>query len=390
MSLTSNYINRGASSTKDDVHKAISNLDKGLYERTFCKVFPDYLSGSNNHYLISHSDGAGTKSILAYLYWKKTGDMSVWKGIAQDAIVMNTDDLLCVGSIKNFCFTSTIGRNKNLINGDIISSIINGTSEIFNELKKLGINIHYMGGETADLGDLVRTIIVDGNITSRINKKSIIDNSKIQPGDVIVGLSSFGQSSYESTYNSGISSNGLTSARHDLLNKSFEINFPECFDPKVPSDFRFCGKYDITDLEPETGMSIGKLLLSPTRTYLPIMNEIFKKISVENIHGIIHCTGGGQTKVLNFIDNLHIIKDNLFEIPPIFRLIKNESDTSSREMYQVFNMGHRLEMYVESEYADSIISISKSFNVDAQIIGRVEKSDSKKLTLKTQYGTITY
>jgi len=390
MSLTSNYSKRGVSSSKEDVHKAISNLDKGLYDKSFCKIFPDYLSLSSNHYLISHSDGAGTKSILAYLYWKKTGDLSVWRGIAQDAIVMNTDDLLCVGATKNFCFTSTIGRNKNFIDGEVISEIINGTSQIFNDLKEMGINIYLMGGETADVGDVVRTIIVDGNITSRIHKKDVIDNSRIKSGNVIIGFSSSGQSTYECQYNSGIGSNGLTSARHDLLNKSYEINFPESFDSKVPSDYRFSGKYDITDLEPETGISIGKLLLSPTRTYLPIVNEIFKKIGRENINGIIHCSGGGQTKILNFIDNLHIIKDNLFDVPPIFKLIKKESDTSPREMYQVYNMGHRLEMYVDIEFAESIISISKKFNVESKIIGRVEDSNEKKLTLNTVYGSITY
>jgi phosphoribosylformylglycinamidine cyclo-ligase len=390
MSMTSNYANRGVSSSKEDVHNAISKLDKGLHKKSFCKVFPDYLSLSNNHRLVCHSDGSGTKSILAYLYWKKTGDLSVWKGIAQDALVMNTDDLLCVGVSKNFCFTSTIGRNKNLISGEVISSIINGTSEIISEFKKMGINIYYMGGETADVGDIVRTIIVDGSITSRIHKKDIIDNSKIKSGNVIIGFSSSGQSTYENQYNSGIGSNGLTSARHELLNKSYEINFPESFDSKVPSDFRFCGKYDLTDTDPETGITIGKLLLSPTRTYLPIVNEIFKKIGRENINGIIHCSGGGQTKILNFIDNLHIIKDNLFEIPPIFKLIKKESDTNPREMYEVFNMGHRLEMYVDIDFAENIIDISKEFNVEAKIIGRVEESSEKKLTLSTVYGNISY
>ena len=391
MSLTSvRYNKRGVSSSKKDVHQAISNLDKGLFEKSFCKIFPDYLTGSEEHCLVSHSDGAGTKSVLAYLYWKITGDMSVWKNIAQDAIVMNTDDLLCVGVTDNMCFTSTIGRNKNIIGGDIISSVINGTSDILEDFKKFGVNINFMGGETADVGDLVRTIIVDGTITARLNKSQVIDNSKIQPGDVIVGLSSSGQSTYESSYNSGIGSNGLTSARHDLLNKSFEINFPESFDPKTPSDFRFCGKYNLLDIEPDTGLSIGKLLLSPTRTYLPVINSVFNRIKRDDIHGIIHCSGGGQTKILNFIDNLHIIKDNLFEIPPIFRLIKKESETSLREMYQVFNMGHRLEIYTNLSSADEIIKISKEFNIDAKIVGRVEESDEKKLTLITKYGEIQY
>ena len=388
--ISKNYNLRGVSSTKEDVHLAISKLDSGLSKNTFCKIYPDYLTNSKEHCLISHADGAGTKSILAYLYWKETGDFGVWKNIAQDAIVMNTDDLLCVGAIDNFCFTSTIGRNKNLITGNIISELINGTQMIFDHFKKLGINLHFMGGETADVGDVVKTIIVDGTMTVRMEKNKIVDNSNIQDGDVIIGFSSSGQSTYESEYNSGIGSNGLTSARHDLLSKYYEQNYPESFDQAVPEKVRFTGKYRLTDIDSQTGLTIGKLLLSPTRTYLPIIKEVFNKISNDKIHGLIHCSGGGQTKILNFIDNLHIIKDNLFDVPPIFKLISQQSSSSWKEMYQVFNMGHRLEAYVDNSVAQQIIEISKKFNVDAKIIGKVEKSDVKRLTLNTSVGLFEY
>lgn len=388
--VSKKYNIRGVSATKDDVHNAITKLDKGLFPNSFCKIFPDYLTNSDEHCLVSHSDGAGTKSILTYLYWKLTRDLSVWKDIVQDSIVMNTDDLLCAGITDNMCFTSTIGRNKNLIDGKVISEIINGTAKIFEDFSKLGIHINFMGGETADVGDLVRTIIIDGTLTARTKRSEIIDNSNIKAGDVIIGFSSYGQSTYESEYNSGIGSNGITSARHDLLNKFFELNFPESYDPKTPTEFRFNGKYNLLDIEPETGLSVGKLLLSPTRTYLPIVKEIFNTIPRKEIHGMVHCTGGGQTKVLNFIDKLHIVKDNLFEIPPIFRLIKEENENSLQEMYQVFNMGHRLEIYVEKGYVNEIINISKNFNVDAKIIGRVEESEAKKLTLITNNQIIEY
>ena len=391
MSITSEvYNNRGVSSTKDDVHKAISNLYGGIFTKTFCKVYPDYLTGDPNYCIISHADGSGTKSILSYLYYKLTNDLSIWSNLAKDSIVMNTDDLLCVGAIDNFIYTSTIGRNKNLINGDVISELINGTSEYIKDLSNLGFNINLMGGETADVGDVVRTIIVDGSMTTRLKKSDVVDNSNIKPGDVIIGFSSYGQSTYESEYNSGIGSNGLTSARHDLLNKYYEINFPESFDPNVDPEYRFIGKYSLLDTESSTKKTIGELLLSPTRTYLPVVKDVFESIPRNEIHGIIHCTGGGQTKILNFVDNLHIVKDDLFEIPPIFKLIYEETNASLKEMYQVFNMGHRLEIYASEEYANTIISISKRYNINAKIIGRVEKSDSKKLTLITQDGELKY
>jgi phosphoribosylformylglycinamidine cyclo-ligase len=388
--ITKTYEDRGVSSTKDDVHKAISSLDTGLFKKPFCKIYPDYLTGSQDHCLISHADGAGTKSILAYLYWKETGDLTVWKNIAQDAIVMNTDDLLCVGATNNFCFTSTIGRNKKLITGDVLQTLILGTQDIFSEFKKLGININFMGGETADVGDVVKTIIVDGTMTTRIERSKVIDNCNIQTGDVIVGFSSFGQSIYESEYNSGIGSNGLTSARHDLLHKSYEWNYPESFDNSVREDLRFCGNYRLTDIEPTTGLTIGKLLTSPTRTYLPIVNDILTKINSRKIHGIIHCSGGGQTKVLNFVENLHIIKDNLFEIPPIYQLIYENGKNTLKEMYGVFNMGHRLEMYTDNQTATKIIEISKNWGVDAKIIGRVEDSKTKKLTIINSQNKFVY
>lgn len=388
--MTNRYKLRGVSSDKEDVHNAIKKYDKGLYPKAFCKILPDLISNSDDHALIIHSDGAGTKSSLAYIYWKETGDNSVWKDIAQDSIVMNLDDIACVGAIDNIVISSTIGRNKNKIPGEVISYIISGTDEILKYYRELGINIHSGGGETADVGDLVRTIIVDSCMTVRIKKNQIINNSNIKAGDVIVGLCSSGISSYEKEYNSGIGSNGLTSARHDVLSKYIKTKYPESFDNELPENLAYCGSKRLTDKLDGFDMDIGKMLLSPTRSYAPLLKLIFDKIGRNEIHGIIHCTGGGQTKILHFIDNLHIIKNNLFEIPPIFRLIMEESDTDPKEMYKVFNMGHRLELYVSPLVADDIINISKKFDLDAKIIGRVEKNSSKKLTLKTQNGTFEY
>lgn len=388
--MTNRYKLRGVSSDKEDVHNAIKKYDKGLYPKAFCKILPDLISNSDDHALIIHSDGAGTKSSLAYIYWKETGDNSVWKDIAQDSIVMNLDDIACVGAIDNIVISSTIGRNKNKIPGEVISHIISGTDEILKYYRELGINIHSGGGETADVGDLVRTIIVDSCMTVRIKKNQIINNSNIKAGDVIVGLCSSGISSYEKEYNSGIGSNGLTSARHDVLSKYIKTKYPESFDNELPENLAYCGSKRLTDKLDGFDMDIGKMLLSPTRSYAPLLKLIFDKIGRNEIHGIIHCTGGGQTKILHFIDNLHIIKNNLFEIPPIFRLIMEESDTDPKEMYKVFNMGHRLELYVSPLVADDIINISKKFDLDAKIIGRVEKNSSKKLTLKTQNGTFEY
>jgi len=386
----SNYSKRGVSFNKEDVHHSIEKLDKGLFKNSFCKIYPDIFTNDPSSFLISHADGAGTKSLIAYLYWKETGDVDIWKNISQDAIVMNTDDLLCTGAITDFCYTSTIGRNKNLIPREVLSTLINSTNQFINKLNSLGTKILLMGGETADVGDVVRTIIVDGSITTRLNIHKVIDNSKIRDGDVIIGFASYGKTIYEDEYNSGIGSNGLTSARHDLLNKHYEISYPESFDPNVDEKFRYNGSFRLTDIEPETGINIGKLLLSPTRTYLPVVKEIFEKIDCENIHGIIHCTGGGQTKVLNFIDNLCVIKDNLFDVPPIFKLIKKESKNSWKEMYQVFNMGHRLEMYVDKSLADSIIKIASNYELDAKIIGRVETSKEKKLIIRTDMAELIY
>ena len=384
------YNQRGVSAQKEDVHNAIKNIDKGLYPRSFCKIIPDILTSSKDHAIVMHADGAGTKSSLAYMYWKETGDISVWNGIAQDAIIMNLDDLLCVGVTKDILLSSTIGRNKKHIPGEVIKTIIEGTETILENLRNLGISIHSTGGETADVGDLVRTIIVDSTVTARILRKDIIDNSKIQKGDVIVGLSSSGQASYEKEYNGGMGSNGLTSARHDMFAKYLKHKYPESFDPSIPDDLVYSGSRKLTDILEGVPLDIGKLVLSPTRTYAPIIKKIFDNIGRESIHGIIHCSGGAQTKVLHFIDDLHIVKDNLFEAPPLFKLIKEESETSTREMYQVFNMGHRMEIYVNHKVADEIIEISKSFSVDAKVIGYVENSESKKLTLATPYGTITY
>ena len=381
---------RGVSSQKEDVHNAIRNIDRGLYPRAFCKIIPDVLTSSEDHALVMHADGAGTKSSLAYLYWKETGDISVWKGIAQDALIMNIDDLLCVGVTKNIMLSSTIGRNKNLIPSEVISEIINGTEELVSDLRNFGITIFTTGGETADVGDLVRTIIVDSTVASRISRHEIIDNSNIKPGCLIVGLSSFGQSTYETKYNSGIGSNGLTSARHDIFKKILAKKYPESFDPKVPEKLVYSGSRLLTEKIEGSKLNIGSLVLSPTRTYAPVIQKIFERVSRSSIYGMIHCTGGGQTKILHFIDNLHIIKDKLFNPPIIFDLIKKESGASPKEMYQVFNMGHRMELYVDPSIAEDVINISKMFSIDAQIIGHVESSKNKKLTLDTIYGTIQY
>ena len=388
--MSNRYKLRGVSSDKEDVHKAIKNQDKGLYPKAFCKILPDLISESKDHALVIHSDGAGTKSSLAYIYWKETGDLSVWKGIAQDSIVMNLDDVACIGAIDNIVLSSTIGRNKNRIPGQVISEIISGTNEILSYYRDLGINIHSGGGETADVGDLVRTIIVDSCLTVRIKKDQIIDNAKIKPGNVIIGLSSTGLSSYDTEYNSGIGSNGLTSARHDVLSKYLKNLYPESFDPEVPDDLTYCGSKKLTDKLDGLDINVGRMLLSPTRSYAPLLKMIFDNVGRNNINGIIHCTGGGQTKVLHFIDNLHIVKDNLFEIPPILKLIQNESGTDSKEMYKVFNMGHRMEIYTDSVNASEIIEISKSVGIDAKVIGKVVKSDHKKLTIHSELGNFEY
>lgn len=384
------YALRGVSAAKEDVHNAIKNIDKGLFPKAFCKIVPDYLTGDNDYCLLMHADGAGTKSSLAYLYWKETGDISVWKGIAQDALIMNIDDLLCVGATDNIMLSSTIGRNKNLIPAEVISAIINGTEELIQELKSFGVTIHSTGGETADVGDLVRTIIVDSTVTARMKRSDVIDNANIKSGDVIVGLASFGQASYEKEYNGGMGSNGLTSARHDVFAKYLAEKYPESFDAAVPSDLVYSGQVKLTDEVKNSPIDAGKLVLSPTRTYAPIIKTILEKYSPKAIHGMVHCSGGAQTKILHFIDNLHIIKDNLFPIPPLFKLIQEQSKTDWKEMYQVFNCGHRMELYVPAEIANDIIEISKSFNVDAQIVGRVEASENKKLTITSEFGTFEY
>ena len=388
--MSNRYAQRGVSAQKEDVHQAIKNVDKGLYPKAFCKIIPDVLTGSEDHAIVMHADGAGTKSTLAYMYWKETGDLSVWKGIAQDALIMNTDDLLCVGATQNILLSSTIGRNKNHIPGEVIAAIIEGTEELLETLNNWGVSIYSTGGETADVGDLVRSIIVDSTVTARLNKKHIIDNANIQAGDVIVGLSSSGQATYETQYNGGMGSNGLTSARHDVFSKELAAKYPESFDPTVPEDLVYTGSKQLTDALEGVPIDIGKLVLSPTRTYAPIVHQIFQNIDRSQIHGMIHCSGGAQTKILHFVDQLHVIKDALFPVPPLFDLIQKESETSGREMYQVFNMGHRMEFYVSPSQADEIISISNSFNVDAKIIGRVEASPVKKLNLKTPYGSYEY
>ena len=383
------YKQRGVSADKDDVHNAIKNVDKGLFPKAFCKIVPDYLNGDEDYCIVMHADGAGTKSSLAYIYWKETGDINVWKGIAQDALIMNIDDLLCVGVTDDIMLSSTIGRNKSLINGDILSRIINGTEELISEYKKLDVNIVSTGGETADVGDLVRTIIVDSTVVARIRRKDVIDNGNITSGNVIVGLSSTGQASYESEYNGGMGSNGLTSARHDIFSKVFAEKYPESFDPSVPKDLVYSGSRFITDNVDGVDLNLGKLVLSPTRTYAPIIKVVLDNFR-KQINGIIHCSGGAQTKVLHFIDKLHVIKDSMFDVPPLFKLIQSESGTNWKEMYKVFNMGHRMELYVSKDIAQDIIDISESFNVDAKIIGRVEDSVDKRLTIKSEFGEFKY
>ncbi len=389
MASTNRYNLRGVSASKEDVHLAIKNIDKGLFPKAFCKIIPDYLTNDDDYCIVMHADGAGTKSSLAYMYWKETGDLSVWKGIAQDALIMNIDDLLCVGITDNILLSSTIGRNKNLIPAEVISQIINGTEEILTYLKEYGVNIHSTGGETADVGDLVRTIIVDSTVTARIKKTDVIDNANIKEGDVIVGLASFGQATYEESYNGGMGSNGLTSARHDVFTKYLANKYPESFDSKVPDELVYSGSIKLLDVVKNSPINAGKLVLSPTRTYAPVIKKILDKHRVD-IHGMVHCSGGAQTKILHFIDNLHIVKDNMFDVPPLFKLIQKESNTDYKEMYQVFNMGHRMELYVPKEIADSIIKISKSFDIDAKIIGSVKASDKKKLTIKSEFGTFKY
>ncbi len=389
-SVSKRYAQRGVSASKEDVHNAIKNIDKGLFPKAFCKIVPDYLTNDDNYCLIMHADGAGTKSSLAYMYWKETGDISVWKGIAQDALIMNIDDLLCVGATDNIMLSSTIGRNKNLIPGDVISAIINGTEELIEDLKSFGVTIHSTGGETADVGDLVRTIIVDSTVTARIKRSDVIDNANITEGDVIVGLESFGQASYETEYNGGMGSNGLTSARHDVFSKYLAEKYPESFDASVPEDLVYSGQKKLTDIVENSPLNAGKLVLSPTRTYAPIIKAILDTYNSDAIHGMVHCSGGAQTKILHFIDDLHIIKDNMFDVPPLFKLIQEQSKTDWKEMYQVFNCGHRMELYVKPEAAKAIIEISKSFNVDAKIIGRVEASNEKKLTIKSEHGSFIY
>ena len=383
------YNLRGVSADKEDVHAAIKKVDKGLFPQAFCKIVPDYLTGSEDHCIVMHADGAGTKSSLAYLYWKETGDISVWKGIAMDAITMNIDDLLCVGATNNILLSSTIGRNKNLIPGEVISEIINGTEEILADLRSYGIGIYSTGGETADVGDLVRTMIVDSTVTARMKREEVISNHNIQDGDVIVGLASFGQSTYENKYNGGMGSNGLTSARHDVFGKYLAEKYPESFDSAVPAELIYSGSKKLTDNIEGSPIDAGQLVLSPTRTYAPIIAKILEE-KREVIHGMVHCSGGAQTKVLHFVENVHIIKDNLFELPPLFKLIQNESKTPWQEMYKVFNMGHRMEIYLPELEAARIIEISKSFNVDAKIVGRVAASDKKRLTIKSEFGTFDY
>jgi phosphoribosylformylglycinamidine cyclo-ligase len=383
------YQQRGVSASKEDVHQAIKGLDKGLFPKAFCKIVADTLAGDPGYCTIMHADGAGTKSSLAYLYWKETGDLSVWKGIAQDAIIMNIDDLLCVGATGPILLSSTIGRNKNLIPGEVISTIINGTEEVLNMLRLHGMEIYSTGGETADVGDLVRTIIVDSTVTARMKRSDVIDNAAIRAGDVIVGLSSYGQATYESEYNGGMGSNGLTSARHDVFAHEYASKYPESYDKSVPENLVYSGKYKVTDEIHGAPLNMGKMVLSPTRTYAPVMIEIFKNLRSQ-IHGMVHCSGGAQTKVLHFIDALHVIKDNLFEIPPLFRFIQEASGTEWKEMYKVFNMGHRMEIYLPEANAEQVIAISKSFGIDAQVIGRVEASTEKKVTLNTSQGAFVY
>ncbi|MGA0896288.1 MAG: AIR synthase related protein [Flavobacteriaceae bacterium] len=388
--MSDRYKQRGVSAQKEDVHNAIKKIDKGLYPKAFCKIIPDYITKSEEHALVMHADGAGTKSALAYMYWKETGDVSVWKGIAQDALIMNIDDLLCVGVTQNILLSSTIGRNKNYIPGEVIAAIIEGTEELIEEMRQWGVTIFSTGGETADVGDLVRTIIVDSTVTARIPRTDVIDNANIKAGDVIVGLSSSGQATYEKEYNGGMGSNGLTSARHDVFSKELSVKYPESFDPNIPSELCYSGTRTLTEVLDGVPLDVGKLVLSPTRTYAPIIQKVFEQVGRKQIHGMVHCSGGAQTKILHFIENLHVIKDALFEVPPLFELIQKESGTSTREMYQVFNMGHRMELYVDPAVANQIIEVSSSFNVEAKIIGRVEGSVEKKLTLQTPEETFVY
>ncbi len=389
--ISKRYAQRGVSASKEDVHNAIKNVDKGLFPNAFCKIVPDHLTGDDDYCLVMHADGAGTKSSLAYMYWKETGDISVWKGIAQDALIMNIDDLLCVGATENILLSSTIGRNKNLIPGEVISAIINGTEELIMDLSSYGVDIHSTGGETADVGDLVRTIIVDSTVTARMKRKDVIDNANIREGDVIVGLASFGKAKYETEYNGGMGSNGLTSARHDVFDSSLAEKYPESFDHQVPEDLVYSGSKKLTDPVEDSPLDAGKLVLSPTRTYAPVIKKVLSEIDRKNIHGMIHCSGGAQTKILHFVDDLHIIKDNMFDIPPLFRLIQEQSGTGWKEMYQVFNMGHRMELYVPETVADEIIAISRSFDVDARIIGRVDSSsEGKKLSIYSSQGEFHY
>ena len=390
LTSSNKYAKRGVSFDKKDVHNAIKYIDKGLYPSAFCKIIPDIITNDDSYCLVMHADGAGTKSSLAYAYWKETGDMSVWKGISQDSLIMNIDDLICVGATKNIVVSSTIGRNKKLIPGEIIKNIIKGNEEVISNLNQFGMNITSAGGETADVGDLVKTIIVDSTIFCRMKKQDVIDNDNIEADNIIIGLASFGKAIYENAYNSGIGSNGLTSARHDVFNKKIKDLYPETYDNSLPESLTYSGSKNLTDKIIDSPLNAGKLVLSPTRTYAPILNRIFNVIGRNKINGIIHCSGGAQTKILHFIDNLHVIKDNLFEIPIVFDLIQSESSTSWKEMYQVFNMGHRMELYVDYKYSDEIIKISKSFGVDAKVIGRVESSTEKKLTISSKYGKFEY
>ena len=384
------YSQRGVSASKEDVHKAIKNIDKGLFPKAFCKIVPDYLTGDEDYCLVMHADGAGTKSSLAYMYWKETGDMSVWKGIAQDALIMNVDDLLCVGATTNITLSSTIGRNKNLIPGEVISAIINGTEELIDELASYGVEIHSTGGETADVGDLVRTIIVDSTVTARMRRDAIIDNSRIQAGNVIVGLASYGQAKYEEQYNGGMGSNGLTSARHDVFGAYLKEKYPESYDHMVPDELVYSGSMKLTDPVPGTPLDAGKLVLSPTRTYAPIIKKILQELGPHSINGMVHCSGGAQTKILHFVEDLHIIKDQLFDVPPLFQLIQRESGTDWKEMYQVFNCGHRMEIYLDESLAESVVQAASDFGVEAQIIGRVEAYVGKKLTISGTNGSFVY
>ncbi|MEO8474504.1 MAG: AIR synthase related protein [Chryseolinea sp.] len=388
--MSDRYNQRGVSASKEDVHQAISKLDKGLFPKAFCKIVPDHLGNDESYCTIMHADGAGTKTSLAYLYWKETGDLSVWKGIAQDSIIMNVDDLLCVGATKNLLLSSTIGRNKNLVGGEVISAIIQGTEEVLSMLRSYGLNISSTGGETADIGDLVRTIVVDSTVIGRMPRKDVIDNSRISPGDVIVGMASYGQATYEDYYNGGMGSNGLTSARHDIFHKDYALRYPESFDPIINKDLVYTGRYKLTDKVEGVPVDMGKLVLSPTRTYAPVIIEVLRSLRSE-VHGMVHCSGGAQTKVLHFVDeNIHVVKDNLFDVPPLFRIIQEESNTGWQEMYKVFNMGHRMEVYLPEKHAANVIDIATSLGVESKVIGRVEKGSRKQVTIKSGVGVFEY